>query len=184
MARPREFDEEEALHRAMMAFWRLGYDGASLPDLLEAMGLTRGSLYKAFTDKKSLFLRALHAYDCTAVEAAVAALTRNGAGRSQVISLFQSVVDDVAGGDRRGCMLCSAAAGPAAVDAEIKAAVEAILARLHQGFAAAVPNLGSAGAVVLVTQYVGLRVLARAGLPVTTLQASVDGMVGMLVEDG
>ena len=44
-------------------FWQKGYEDASLPDLLEGMGLTRGSLYKAFKDKKSLFLKVLERYD-------------------------------------------------------------------------------------------------------------------------
>ena len=59
MARPREFDTTTALNGAMNEFWTKGYDGASLPDLLEGMGITRGSLYKAFTDKKTLFLPTL-----------------------------------------------------------------------------------------------------------------------------
>jgi TetR/AcrR family transcriptional repressor of nem operon len=48
MARPREFDIDEALERAMNVFWSKGYEGASLQDLLDAMNIARGSLYKAF----------------------------------------------------------------------------------------------------------------------------------------
>ena len=55
MARPREFDEEQALLAAMQVFWRKGYDGTSIPDLLEATGLSRSSLYETFGDKAALF---------------------------------------------------------------------------------------------------------------------------------
>ena len=60
--RPREFDQDVAIERAMNAFWTLGYHGASLPDLLEATNLARGSLYAAFGDKHGLFLLALDRY--------------------------------------------------------------------------------------------------------------------------
>ena len=67
MARPREFDIDEALERAMDVFWTKGYDGASLQDLLEAMNIARGSLYKAFQDKHSVYLAALDRYDRTEI---------------------------------------------------------------------------------------------------------------------
>lgn len=60
--RPREFDTDAAIERAMGVFWSSGYHGTSLPDLLEATNLSRGSLYAAFGDKHGLFLLALDRY--------------------------------------------------------------------------------------------------------------------------
>jgi AcrR family transcriptional regulator len=60
--RPRAFDAEKALDRAMKVFWRKGYLGTSLFDLTDAMGINRPSLYAAFGDKKSLFRKALERY--------------------------------------------------------------------------------------------------------------------------
>jgi AcrR family transcriptional regulator len=60
--RPREFDTDAVIERAMGVFWSSGYYGTSLPDLLEATNLSRGSLYAAFGDKHGLFLRALDRY--------------------------------------------------------------------------------------------------------------------------
>lgn len=60
--RPREFDMETALNRAMVVFWRKGYEGASLPDLTRAMRISRPSLYAAFGNKESLFRKALDRY--------------------------------------------------------------------------------------------------------------------------
>ena len=60
--RPRSFDVEAAVERAMGVFWSRGYHATALPDLLRATKLSRGSLYAAFGDKHSLFLRALDRY--------------------------------------------------------------------------------------------------------------------------
>ncbi|NIQ96073.1 MAG: helix-turn-helix transcriptional regulator, partial [Desulfuromonadales bacterium] len=75
MARPREFDVDEALDRAMGVFWLKGYEGTSLQDLLKAMKIARGSLYKAFEDKHSIYLAALDRYDQTEVEEGIAFLS-------------------------------------------------------------------------------------------------------------
>ena len=62
MGRPREFDEDEVIAEALQTFWKQGYGATSIPDLMEATQLERGSLYKAFEDKHSLFERAFDTY--------------------------------------------------------------------------------------------------------------------------
>lgn len=62
VGRPREFDTEEALDKAMHLFWEKGYDGTSLAELATVMGITKPSLYAAFTDKQHLFEAALTRY--------------------------------------------------------------------------------------------------------------------------
>src|SRR3546814_6001693 len=61
--RPREFDVGDALAAALRVFWSKGYEGASLTDLTEAMGITRPSLYAAFGNKEALFRKALDLYE-------------------------------------------------------------------------------------------------------------------------
>jgi TetR/AcrR family transcriptional repressor of nem operon len=139
MARPREFDIEKALDDAMNVFWQHGYDAASLPTLLQGMGLTRGSLYKAYSDKKSLFIRVLNRYEIEAVKPAVDLLINPAVdGLERIKRLFFCVVDAVRNGDHRGCLLCSAAAGPAAVDAEISDIVHLQLAKMQGAFEVAI----------------------------------------------
>ncbi|SFB61808.1 transcriptional regulator, TetR family [Rhizobium sp. NFR07] len=62
MARPREFDRDAALERAMQVFWAKGFASTSTDDLREAMGIGRQSLYGAFGDKRTLYLEAFDAY--------------------------------------------------------------------------------------------------------------------------
>lgn len=62
VGRPRGFDAEEALERAMRLFWERGYEGAGLTDLTKAMGITRTSMYAAFGNKEALFRKALERY--------------------------------------------------------------------------------------------------------------------------
>ncbi|MFD7001368.1 TetR/AcrR family transcriptional regulator [Streptomyces mirabilis] len=62
IGRPRSFDADEALERAMRVFWGQGYEGASLTDLTNAMGITRTSMYAAFGNKEDLFRKALERY--------------------------------------------------------------------------------------------------------------------------
>ncbi|WP_435644605.1 TetR/AcrR family transcriptional regulator [Streptomyces sp. H49] len=62
MGRPREFDIDQALERAMRVFWAQGYEGASLAELTGAMGITKTSMYAAFGNKEQLFRKALQRY--------------------------------------------------------------------------------------------------------------------------
>ncbi|MGH8159981.1 MAG: TetR/AcrR family transcriptional regulator [Rhodanobacter sp.] len=84
IGRPREFDIEKSLERAMKLFWRQGYEGTSLADLTRELGLSRPSLYAAFESKEALFLKALDLYEARAGyrQAALAAPTARAYARA------------------------------------------------------------------------------------------------------
>ena len=176
MARPREFDVDEAVGKAMLVFWEKGYDGASLADLLAAMGIARGSLYKAFLDKRSLYLSALRHYDGTVVADAVCLLEDDagGDGARRIAALLHTIGEAVARRrDRRGCFLCNAAVDRAPFDAEVESLVTTMMRRLDRAFRAALDGAAAAAAWDvnrrdrvaggLTAAYMGLRVLAKAG---------------------
>ena len=183
MARPREFDIDEALDRAMGVFWEKGYEGASLQDLLKAMQIARGSLYKAFDDKRAIYLATLDRYDETQVEKGAAYLRdpKGGDGFARIRNMFESVKKDAA---RRGCFICTAAMDQARVDADVKSKVATMLQKLEEALADALRN-SKRGlhwstkrradmAAALLNNYLGLRVLARSGYPNEDLQAIID----------
>jgi AcrR family transcriptional regulator len=103
--RPREFEVDRALDRALRVFWRKGYEGATLPDLTKAMGINRPSLYAAFGSKEGLFRRALDRYDEGPASYAREALGEPTA-RAVAERLLGGAVDQLT--DRRnprGCLL-------------------------------------------------------------------------------
>ncbi|MFF1692912.1 TetR/AcrR family transcriptional regulator [Streptomyces sp. NPDC058257] len=86
IGRPRGFDADGALERAMRVFWEQGYEGASLTDLTKAMGITRTSMYAAFGNKDELFRKALERY--TEGPAAYAARALREPTAEQVATAF------------------------------------------------------------------------------------------------
>jgi AcrR family transcriptional regulator len=109
VGRPREFDLKDALAAALKVFWRKGYDGASLTDLTDAMGINRPSLYAAFGNKEALFKKALDLYvreKLAFVDHALAAPT----GREAIARFLNSACDLYAQDpDTLGCMSVNSA---------------------------------------------------------------------------
>ena len=108
--RPREFCVDEALAKALRVFWSKGYEGASLTDLTEAMGITRPSLYAAFGNKESLFRKALDLYECEKLAYVGEALAQPTA-RAVAEAMLRGAVDNVMSCDEpHGCLRVIASA--------------------------------------------------------------------------
>jgi AcrR family transcriptional regulator len=104
MARPREFDRDNALERAVQVFWAKGFAATSTDDLLQAMEIGRQSLYNAFGDKRQIYLEALQSYQQKSV---AGHLTRLTSARSPLDGIRQLLVGLVPEDDRLralGCM--------------------------------------------------------------------------------
>lgn len=174
MARPREFDADEAMDKAMGLFWDVGYEEASLTELLAAMEITKGSFYKAFQDKQSIYLATLDRYNDKVISGTVGYLTNpaEGSGRARILGLFAKVAQAVAqDGDRLGCFLCNALIDRAAEGGEAEDKLQAMVHRLENAFYRALQDDGQLRerdaretARGILSAYFGLRVLGRAGL--------------------
>ena len=107
--RPREFDADKALDRALKVFWRKGYEGASLPDLTKAMGINRPSLYAAFGNKEALFRKALDRY-AEGPAAYIRAALAEPTARAVAERLLEGSIDLLTEpGNPRGCLMVQGA---------------------------------------------------------------------------
>ncbi len=107
--RPREFDVEKALDRALKVFWRKGYEGASLNELTRAMGINRPSLYAAFGNKKALFRKVLDRYSegpAAYVRAALAEPTARDVAKRLLNGSLDLLTSP---GNPRGCLMVQGA---------------------------------------------------------------------------
>ena len=135
MARPREFNVDTALERAMQVFWAKGYESTSLDDLCEATGLGRSSLYAAFGDKRALLLRSLDRYEERGIARIAAALSRPPNIRKAFAAFLDDLIDQiVAGPGRRGCFIGNCAAELSRGDRTAAARVRRSLDRIEATF--------------------------------------------------
>lgn len=112
--RPREFCVDAALAQALRVFWEKGYDGTSLNDLTEAMGITRPSLYAAFGNKEALFRKALDLYETEKLAYIRRAMDQPTARGVAEVMLRGSVDNVTSSNEPHGCMgvITSVACGP------------------------------------------------------------------------
>ena len=139
--RPREFCTEAALAAALRVFWSKGFEGASLSDLTEAMGVTRPSLYAAFGNKEALFRKALDLYErekLAFMSAALEAPTARGVAERMLTNALRMQTSAC---DPRGCLnvISSVACGAEAegIKAEVVARRASSEAALRARFARA-----------------------------------------------
>ena len=125
--RPRQFDIDEATEKAMNVFWRRGYEGASIPELTKAMGISAPSLYAAFGSKEALFRKVLDRYDRGPSNynlKALQALTAHAVAEQLLLGAVNLLGDER---NPRGCLVVQGAL--ACADAEDSVRQELILRR-------------------------------------------------------
>ncbi len=182
--RPREFCTDAALAAALGVFWSKGYEGASLSELTEAMGINRPSLYAAFGNKEALFRKALDLYErekFAFMRAALDAPTSRGVAEAVLRGALDSQTEN---NDRRGCLFvthsvpCGAGAEVARVEVVARRAVaeEALLRRFER--AKAEHDLPETVDALDLAQYLfavvqGMAVQAGSGVPREQLERLV-----------
>ncbi len=108
MARPKEFDPQLALGKAMNVFWSAGYEGASLDRLLKEMGISKQSLYDTFGDKRSLYLQALAYYRRQTNDGLRLLFAGERTAREGFSKLLFGLASETREQHERGCLLMSA----------------------------------------------------------------------------
>jgi TetR/AcrR family transcriptional repressor of nem operon len=172
MARTKEFDPDVALDLALDLFWRRGYEGCSLRDLLEAMDISRQSLYDTFGDKRSLFLKVLARYEKLAMEGLVQLL--EGKGTVAAVRGFGEYFLSEIVLDRGSCLMANTAIEVGGDDREIQAIVRAYFVRVEAAIYAVLASAMEAGQIAegrdlralarhLVNAIHGLGIMGRSG---------------------
>lgn len=175
MARTKEFDRDVVIDRAMELFWLRGYEATSLQDLVEHMGIGRGSLYATFGDKHRLYLAALDRYAERTSARMHALLERSESARAALEQIFGSIVDDaMSRPQRRGCLLTNTTVELVPHDPAMAEKVAASRAATEAAFRGALVRAQARGELAarhdpralarfLVSSVVGLYVSAKAG---------------------
>ncbi|MCR9244633.1 MAG: TetR/AcrR family transcriptional regulator [bacterium] len=122
MARPREFDEADVLDRAMLQFWRHGFEGTSIHDLVDATGVGRQSLYNTFGDKHAIFLKALDRYE-SKTAALLTPLLADDAGLQQVRDYVAGAMKLQKSSRCNGCLVVRSALELGTGDPQIRTAI-------------------------------------------------------------
>lgn len=191
--RPREFDVDLAIDKAIGVFAERGFHATSVGDLSEAMELTQGSLYKAFKDKKDIYIAAVERYRLVQTKRFEAAVQTGRTGREKLLAGMNFYADACIGrSGGQGCLVVGAAADLASLDEDmarvVRGAIDArekILGRLVRegqadGSVSTRMDADALAKTALCLLY-GMRVVAKAGLSKQQTGAIVD--VAMKVFD-
>ena len=192
VARVREFDEQEALDRAMRLFWRKGYAETSLRDLVAHTGVANAGLYGAFGDKQALYRAALEHYNATYGDWLMGPLEAPDSGRAEVERFFAIVLDAVTS-ERfsDGCFMCNTAVEFGNEAEAVLSHARGNVARMTAAFRAALSRARKRGEVrrdldpeavgaFLACTFHGVAVLSRAKSDPTAIEQSVRAALSLL----
>lgn len=186
MARVAEFDRAEVLDRAMNVFWRKGFEGSSVQELVAATGINRASMYNSFGDKEALFLAAIDHYVAHVNRQRLALLEEDRPAREVIGRYFDDLVSFSSGEGRRlGCLLTNTAIELGPRNNRIDRKLAGIFDRVEASFEAVIRRGQATGDIapdkdpVAVSRFLlcavqGLRVLARTDTDERALRDIVD----------
>jgi TetR/AcrR family transcriptional regulator, copper-responsive repressor len=191
--RPRAYDPEIALTRAMNAFWKYGYNGASLDELSQAMGMNRPSVYAAFRDKLGLYRKALDHYRAQSRAEMAEALSEDRPLREALRDFYERAIAIYLSGEdgQRGCFMIGTTLTEAVANPELRATLGQSLRGLDAFLAARIAvgqkrnevdvhadpvELGRIGSAMLYL----LAIQARAGEPRKTLTATMHAALAAI----
>lgn len=185
MGRARSFDNQDILERATRLFWRNGYNGTSMRELVEATGLAKASLYNAFGNKEEIFRSVLNYYIEQKQTRTLAPLDKEIPARDALIAYFDNLVRMTMENQQTpGCLLVNTATEQGIHDQSMRALVDRGMSRTEARLAQTVARGISDGSIsadvnaegtgfCLVSVVVAIRVMARKGVEQTKLEQLV-----------
>jgi TetR/AcrR family transcriptional regulator, transcriptional repressor for nem operon len=193
MARPKEFNPDEALEQAMHVFWHRGYEATSMEDLLAAMNLNRGSLYDTFGSKRELFLKAMDRY-CAGggVGSRISILNEPGPALPLIRRFINAMLEfGLSDPLRRGCLIANAAMELAPREKDIAKKVSGRLQMVEEAFFKLLTRAKREGelandkdpralARMLVTMMQGTIVMIKAGTPADAVKQTAHTALSIL----
>jgi TetR/AcrR family transcriptional repressor of nem operon len=192
MARLREFDYDEVLENAMYLFWRRGYQATSIADIESATGLTKGSIYKAFDNKRDLFVKCLERYMVSESYKAILLRHADRPIAEAFANVLDMLIDSVSGSDRPcGCLATNVIDELVSVDrgllrkasqglAGMQNALELRLrSAKEQGELGPYANVETLASLLMVTLQ-GLVVLSMSTKDVASMRRARDFVIGVL----
>lgn len=193
MPRPKEFNPDEALEKAMQVFWHKGYEATSMEDLLSAMDINRGSLYATFGDKRELFMKAMELY-CTegGVGGRISILRQPGPALPLVRQFVEAMLEfGLSDPLRRGCLITNTVMELAPHEKEIGKKLSGRFHMLEEAFTNLLARAKREGelaedkdprtlARILVTMMQGTIVMIKAGTPADVVKQTAKAALSIL----
>ena len=191
IGRPKEFDREKALDRAIELFWTQGYEATGMKDLLHHMQIGRQSLYDTFGDKHNLFVVAIKRYNQRVTQQIVDHLASDGSPLENIRDTLFACACQVSDGKCRGCLITNTLVELASHDEEIASTAVSALHRIESAFAKALKQAVNQGelpagtnvrsrARYLTTVMQGLSVMGKASTRRAALKDVINVTLGVL----
>jgi TetR/AcrR family transcriptional regulator, transcriptional repressor for nem operon len=188
VGRPKEFDRDEVLARALGLFWQRGYRGVSVRELADAMGINVATVYSEFGDKERLFAEALAVYESRNVPGFIGSLERTDANLDTIAEVLGAFADFASSGSAPGCLITNSAIEQVPDPTQSQAALLRYVERLRSAYGNALddPSNGSNAqqqdglAHALTATTLGLFVLIRAQAPAEIVRQIVDTTLASL----
>lgn len=134
MGRPYEFDREETLFKAMEVFWEKGYKATSIQDLVDRMGIKRGSIYNTYGDKHSLFIAALEFYAKEINYKRIKMLEQEGSPLLNIKNFFEEIINIPPEKKARGCLISNTIVELAPHDAKVAETLRQLHKNIQNAF--------------------------------------------------
>ena len=192
MPRPKEFNPDDAIEKAMQVFWHKGYEATSMEDLLSAMNLNRGSLYDTFGDKRQLFLKVMDRYCTTFVGPKLSLLDQPGPALPTLRRFITGMIDGgLADPQRRGCFISNTVMELSPHEKEIAGTLRRALKMAEDAFFKLLARAKQQGelkddkdpralARFLMTMMQGTIVMIKAGTPADVVQQTAETALSIL----